>query len=662
MSLFNIAVGVDNILPSLDQLWENITQTIVDDILAPMWHDLGNVGEAAWDTWKDVNSLITWTAGFTFDSVLERIGNVELFQETNFGDILAQFLPITDQLGLIDAYLSQNLEVGSLKQVSDNVLSMWQNQGDSTGWLLNAINSLDLSPDIDFTDLKASLQGSFHGALGGLQLDVFKGLSDLPLGFISGIVERSEGLLGKVTTWLEENLSELMNTLEGILQPVIEKGLGLFTDNFSMDSPDPQLLALTQKFAETMFTRVEGIADTERKSFPPWANVRTNALLYSGLTTAAIAALQGLGIFADATHIFKAWGFREGFADLVAMVMPQMGLGTVLQMPFEIGTLRFVEMHLMEQHRPSLPAVGDLISMFQRGKLTEVQLYEYLGFHGFQEEFVWGYVELAKSIPAPQELVQFLVKEVVTPAQFTALVGKHGFSPEIADMFWDSHWNLPGVGQVMEMYHRQLNFPLITLDEDGTRRITYPTDDKSREEALDGYLKIADYAEEWRPFIRDISYNVITRVDARRGWEMGELVDTDLHKIYRDAGYSPTDAIKLTEIQKYATLEAERGERMRRSQDLYTEGWINREELTALLGSFMKNETMIEYRVRAAETERDLNNRADWVSINIQQYRKDTIDITVLQSRLEALDMEQWRILSIVGKEQARKGLEVEQR
>jgi hypothetical protein len=55
-----------------------------------------------------------------------------------------------------------------------------------------------------------------------------------------------------------------------------------------------------------------------------------------------------------------------------------------------------------------------------------------------------------------------------------------------------------------------------------------------------------DYPAFWRPRLLALSYNVLTRVDARRAYEIGQFDDKKYAAVLQDRGYKPSDAAALT--------------------------------------------------------------------------------------------------------------------
>ena len=187
---------------------------------------------------------------------------------------------------------------------------------------------------------------------------------------------------------------------------------------------------------------------------------------------------------------------------------------------------------------------------------------------GWSFERIEALKELGHLIPNVQDLIRMGVKEVFTPEIAEAFgqyedipkalypyAEKIGLTKEWVDRYWAAHWDLPSVSQAFEMRHRGI----ISTDEE-----------------LELLLRALDIMPHWRKKLMSISYNVLTRVDARRMWDMRIIDDLRLFQVYKDEGYTDTDAEALTTWTKvYQTFP-----------DLvarYKNGWINGETVVAEL-------------------------------------------------------------------------------
>ncbi|MCK5504540.1 MAG: hypothetical protein KAJ10_05230 [Thermodesulfovibrionia bacterium] len=177
-------------------------------------------------------------------------------------------------------------------------------------------------------------------------------------------------------------------------------------------------------------------------------------------------------------------------------------------------------------------------------------------------------------IPGPGDNVRFALREVWDPTRRSQLLqetparkyydrlNQNGFSDEIGDDFWASHWVLPGVGQLNEMLHRRV------------------IDDQTH----DDFIRYNDFDPVVRPWLKAISYNPYTRVDARRMYDLSILNEQELHDNYLDLGYDETHAENMTTWTKVFIISGD-------LKDQYTKGWITKAEvLSRLIAAGMKQD------------------------------------------------------------------------
>jgi len=167
---------------------------------------------------------------------------------------------------------------------------------------------------------------------------------------------------------------------------------------------------------------------------------------------------------------------------------------------------------------------------------TEDELLNRLGFDA-RSRFVVK--EMALQLPQVQDTIRMAVREVFSreqrdkltldaeyPALLTEKAHAIGLSEESARDFWAAHWELPSPNQVFEMLHRGY----VTLPE------------------VADYLKAADYAPVWRDRLRDIAYNVFTRVDIRRIHDLRGKDRAWLLLQHKRLGYNDADAAELSDF------------------------------------------------------------------------------------------------------------------
>lgn len=186
-------------------------------------------------------------------------------------------------------------------------------------------------------------------------------------------------------------------------------------------------------------------------------------------------------------------------------------------------------------------APGQLLDLLNRGEADEAFVRQGLNESRLKPKYNDYLLKLRFQLLGASDYIRFAVREVFSPASRAALtldedypailtekLRRIGYSEDDARDSWAAHWELPSPSQVYEMLHRGL--------------IT--------ESQLDDYLKSADYAPVWRPLLKAISFDPLTRVDVRRAYKLGVVTLAQVKQTYKDIGYDEKNAEILTQFTK----------------------------------------------------------------------------------------------------------------
>ncbi|GAI19238.1 unnamed protein product, partial [marine sediment metagenome] len=151
------------------------------------------------------------------------------------------------------------------------------------------------------------------------------------------------------------------------------------------------------------------------------------------------------------------------------------------------------------------------------------------GFGGDEQEAV---KELARYLPAPTEIMTWAAREVFEPElrekyqldkflppEFLEWAEKVGITGEVAKNYWASHWVLPSLTAIQELWRRQ-----ILTKED-----------------VDAFWTELDMVPWVREDLFKLFRAVPTRVDVRRFWDMRTIDEPRLRDIYKAQGYWEED-------------------------------------------------------------------------------------------------------------------------
>ena len=216
----------------------------------------------------------------------------------------------------------------------------------------------------------------------------------------------------------------------------------------------------------------------------------------------------------------------------------------------------------------------------------------YLRDYGYTEEQARVITASMKYLPSLSDVLSWMAKEAFEedmvrilglddefPEKFAEYAAKIGIPYEDALRYWRAHWSTPGWSQVAEAFHRARGNAYI----DNTYEHTMSEWDR----IWDVYYRQAEVPRFWRQLLTSITYNVITRVDARRMYEMGFINKKELAAIYMKLGYTKEDAELMAdwvawEVQRYDEEDL-RGLTKSHVDKLYKLGLISDSEYVDLL-------------------------------------------------------------------------------
>lgn len=220
--------------------------------------------------------------------------------------------------------------------------------------------------------------------------------------------------------------------------------------------------------------------------------------------------------------------------------------------------------------------LGTIQTLALRGELTDAEVSTRMRSLGFTDARSEEIKKTWSIIPGPNDIIRMAVREAFSEEQVTELgldeafpgavsewAAKVGLKDPWPKMFWRAHWELPSPSMGFEMLHRG----------------------KITEAELSGLLKALDYSPIWHERLKAIAYNVVTRVDARRLFQLGIYTPEQLDAKYREMGYSPDDAADLTAWTKVEYAQEDKEVSRSTIEDAYRSGLLDRAEAVQMIMS-----------------------------------------------------------------------------
>lgn len=245
------------------------------------------------------------------------------------------------------------------------------------------------------------------------------------------------------------------------------------------------------------------------------------------------------------TKLFKAYE-KNGIPDWIAtptvvVMLVVVTLKSIMDTS-QIVKEKTILQPLRKSIRPGLLDPGTLLQAELRNpKVSEVSDDE-LGKQGFSDAQIKIMRDMQVFYPGASDIVLFALREAYddkVAAQFgtddnlgtvlgasAAQRKAAGLTDDMFKLFWRSHWDLPGIQQAFDMFHRGL------INED----------------ALKTLLRVKDIMPFFQDKLLGISYNLLTRVDVRRMHKIGLFDEKELTSRYSKMGYSPDDAKIMTQF------------------------------------------------------------------------------------------------------------------
>lgn len=285
-----------------------------------------------------------------------------------------------------------------------------------------------------------------------------------------------------------------------------------------------------------------------------------------------------------------------------------------------------------------VPGEGVLVTLRRRELIEHDEFLSLMRRHGYSTERAENVLLSTEFFPAAGDLVNWQSKEVFEPdsierygldAEFENLeldtFRKAGINPEQARNFWRAHWQHPPFEQVAEMLHRDILTDANARDDLEPGSSEWQAVRQQGNEALFDWYRLVEIPPFWRDRLTRLADRVVTRVDARRMYDMRVIDEERLLRIYLDLGYPEQDARDLT---LWSRVDNMYGDLVAR----FGNGWITREqvleELVAVGMPAERAETLMQTRLDNLEKPRRIAIERDLTKAEIVKgVKKEVIDI-----------------------------------
>lgn len=310
----------------------------------------------------------------------------------------------------------------------------------------------------------------------------------------------------------------------------------------------------------------------------------------------------------------------------------------------------------------TIPTPDQLQMAWRRGIIDDEAYDYYMKRNGIlrsDDANIW--FRLSEFVPGPSDLIRFMVRDAFDdeletnkladaefPTKFTERAKQwaqdQGMSDDVFKFFWRSHYVYPSNTQLYQMLHRLRSDQELpgglgsvkAVDASLIRRV----------------LQINDVSPEFVDRLIALSYSPLTRVDARRAFELGELSEEELKNSYLDLGYSPENAERLLKFSS-ATSGPIRAKRLGNASTSEVLNWyrdrlIPRDQAEELLRSSGVKQEFVSKYLDTADLRQITTSRKAAISYLRKRYLQGEFDNRQAASALQEANVSPEAIGEIV--------------
>lgn len=222
-------------------------------------------------------------------------------------------------------------------------------------------------------------------------------------------------------------------------------------------------------------------------------------------------------------------------------------------------------------------------------------------------------------IPTADEQTLWLAREVFEPIMVDRYglddelpnyletdFSKVGVNPDQMKNKWRAHWEHASFMQVIEMLHRGLLSLDKVMPPEPATPAGWDARDVEGEAALYDWYRLVEIPPFWRDRLTAMSWNVPTRVDVRRWWDLRTIDEAELRNVYHRQGYHGKDLDNYVLWTKVYVAFPDLLSR-------WTNGWITeaevRSEIVALGMPEARVNELMQTKIKSAQPARVASER-----------------------------------------------------
>jgi len=195
-----------------------------------------------------------------------------------------------------------------------------------------------------------------------------------------------------------------------------------------------------------------------------------------------------------------------------------------------------------------------VINAWRRDPEAYEKYFDDLRDQGWDDERIEALKFFTLFLPSARDIVSWYAREVYEPDMIERYgladelptyeetdFPKIGVDPTQAKNFWMAHWEHASYMQIREMVHRGVLSKDKTMPAPPTTKEGWEARDAEGAEAAYDWYRLVEIPPFWRARLTEMMFEVPTRVDVRRWWDMRTIDEERLRSIYHAQGYHGKD-------------------------------------------------------------------------------------------------------------------------
>jgi len=260
-----------------------------------------------------------------------------------------------------------------------------------------------------------------------------------------------------------------------------------------------------------------------------------------------------------------------------------------------------------------------IIIAWRRDKAAYEKYFDDLKDQGWSDERIEALKFFTLFMPSARDIVSWYAREVYEPD----MVDRYGLDSELphyeetdfpkigvdstqAKNFWMAHWEHASYMQIREMVHRGVLSKSKEMPAPPTTKEGWAARDAEGAEAAYDWYRLVEIPPFWRARLTEMMFEVPTRVDVRRWWDMRTIDEERLRSIYHAQGYHGKD---LEDYVLWTKVYVAFPDLIAR----WKNGWITLDDVRAELTGYGmpadRLEELIQTKITSAEPERTSTER-----------------------------------------------------